>query len=115
MQPAEQLRGDARLVESRTDLGEDVEGVLVTGVMQRPVPRWLRPSEAGRRSPEQRRAAVHAERLVGHRYVGVTGAHEQRVEVVPIRGGLTLGDIHPLDHDRAVERRSWWASDEDPG
>jgi hypothetical protein len=48
--------------------------------------------------------------------VGIAVPHQHRIEVVPVGGGLTTGDVHPFHHHRAVEV-GWvgWSSHQDPG
>ena len=112
------------VVQGLTNLGVDVEGVLIARLVERPVASRFGPDQAAARGgvgaaargSEDRRTTVHAEMLDRHRHVGIAGPHQFRVEVVPIRRRLAGRDVHPLDHHVAVEMsRILRPPDQDPG
>ena len=108
-----------RCLQRLSDLGEDVEGVLIAWMVQTSIPcRFGLDEASGHRGglTEDGLTAVDGECLGGNRHIGVAVAHQHWVEVVPVGCGLAVGDIHPFDHDRAVELGGIrGAPDEDPG
>jgi hypothetical protein len=89
------------------DLGEHVQGVLVSRVVERSVAGRLVLDQPAGRGPlhgaENGPAPVHAEGLGRDRHVGIAVLHQVGVEVGPVGRRLTARDVHPFDHDRAVE------------
>ena len=118
MESSEDLRPLRRL-EGPPDLGEHVERVLVTGVMEGSVPGRLLVDQAaagcGRQGTEERRATVDGQGLGGHPHIGIPVSHELGIEIVPIRIRLSGRDVQPFDDHRAVEPgRVGRSADQDP-
>ena len=109
LQPVQPVAGAHR----PRDLGVDVEGEAVAGVLERAVPDWvdrlqalpriLRPRQVDR---DGDRSTLDADDLGGHPHPDVTAADELLVRRRPLRVGVDApAHVHPLDDGGPAELR----------